>query len=129
MALHCGGLVFDHGWLRVHGGGCPERGLASLSTANGLLGREQGVLPSFVLGHDVLGGRFELFGPDSEHPGEVCYFAPDTLEWESLEMGYGAWLSWLASGATGEFYESMRWPGWQEEVAADGGSFVVRVTD
>src|SRR5215468_116055 len=31
MALHTGGLLGEHGWLRVRGGGHPERRLASLA--------------------------------------------------------------------------------------------------
>jgi hypothetical protein len=121
MALHCGGVVLDYGWLRIYGGGCSERGLASLADANGLTGADHDVLPSFAVGHDVLGGRFELNGPSPVRPGEpgeLCYLAPDTLEWEPLGMGYGDWLSWLASGATAQFYESMRWPGWEDEITA-----------
>ena len=29
---------------------------------------------------------------------------------------HGAWLSWIASGRTAEFYESLRWPGWRAEI-------------
>lgn len=25
VALHTGGILVDHGWLRVYGGGCPAR--------------------------------------------------------------------------------------------------------
>lgn len=122
LALHTGGLLVDDGWLRVLGGG-GDRGLSSLAEANGLPGDEQP--PSALLvGLDVLGGRFEVNGPDpaaSGRPGsagEVCYFAPDTLEWESLGAGHGAWLSWIAAGEIAQFYESLRWPGWQGETSA-----------
>ncbi|WP_117208102.1 DUF2625 family protein [Allorhizocola rhizosphaerae] len=37
MALHAGGVVLDHGWLRVYGGGCPERGLVSLRLDQGMM--------------------------------------------------------------------------------------------
>jgi len=72
----------------------------------------------------VLGGRFEVNGPDPAaigrpgNPGEVCYFGPDTLTWESLEVSYGALLSWIAADGTSEFYHSLRWPGWREETRA-----------
>jgi hypothetical protein len=113
VAMHCGGLVFDHGWLRVYGGGCPERGLPGVAEINGFTGENQDAPAGLVVGHDVLGGLFEL-----TNRGELRYFAPDTLEWEELGFGYGVWLSWLASGATAQFYESLRWPDWQEEAAA-----------
>lgn len=122
LALHTGGLLVDDGWLRVLGGGS-DSGLPSLAQANGLPGNEQPPA-ALVVGHDVLGGRFEVNGPDpaaigrSGSAGEVCYFAPDTLEWTCLGAGHGAWLSWIASGGTAEFYATLRWPGWQEEASA-----------
>lgn len=118
LALHTGGLLVDDGWLRVLGGG--ESGLPSLAEANDLSGDDQP--PSaLMVGYDVLGGRFEVNGADPAvlgrpgNPGDVCYFGPDTLEWESLDAGHGAWLSWIAQGGTGQFYEALRWPGWHEE--------------
>lgn len=119
LALHTGGLLVDDGWLRVLGGG-DDRGLPSLAQANGLPGGEQPP-PALLVGHDVVGGRFEVNGPDPAvvgrpgDPGEVCYFGPDTLTWESLGVGHGAWLSWIAAGGTSEFYQVLRWPTWREE--------------
>jgi hypothetical protein len=122
LALHTGGLLVEGGWLRVLGGG-GHSGLPSLARANGLPGT--GPPPeALVVGHDVLGGRFEVNGPDPAaigrpgSAGEVCYLAPDTLEWEGLGAGHGAWLSWIAGGGTAEFYAALRWPGWREEAAA-----------
>lgn len=121
LALHTGGLLVDDGWVRVLGGG--ERGLPSLAEANDLPGG-QTQPAALLVGHDVLGGRFELNGPDPAAidrpgaPGELCYFAPDTLTWELLGTGHGGWLSWLAEGGTTEFYESLRWPSWREEARA-----------
>ncbi len=48
----------------------------------------------------------------------MTYFAPDTLEWEAMEMGHSGWVSWLLSGRLETFYDGMRWPGWREETAA-----------
>ncbi|WP_197698979.1 DUF2625 family protein [Micromonospora inositola] len=33
----------------------------------------------------------------------------------SLGAGHGAWLSWIAEGGTGSFYEPLRWPGWRKK--------------
>ncbi|MBO0871273.1 MAG: DUF2625 family protein [Micromonosporaceae bacterium] len=121
VALHTGGLLVDHGWVRVLGGG-GDSGLPSLAQANELPG-DQKPPSALLVGHDVLGGRFEVNGADPAtigrpgDPGEVCYFGPDTLEWESLGAPYSAWLSWLAGGATTEFYQPLRWPGWREEIS------------
>jgi hypothetical protein len=51
-----------------------------------------------------------------------CYFAPDSCEWESLGRGYSDFLEFCLLGDLARFYESFRWPGWQEEIATLGGS-------
>ncbi|GAA4895398.1 DUF2625 family protein [Streptomonospora salina] len=128
VALHSGGLLMDSGWLRVFGGaGSDTRdALPGLARVNGFPTEPdpdwwpEGGL---VVAHDVLGGVFAVNGPDAEDlgrpgdPGEIAYFGPDTLEWEPLELGHGAWLSWLLAGGLERFYRSLRWPGWREEVA------------
>lgn len=125
LALRTGGVLVDHGWVRVLGGGMASRGLPSLADANELPADPQEVRapPSALLvGFDVLGGQFAVNGPDPAgvgrpgRSGQLCYFAPDSLSWEPMDMGHSGWLSWLVSGALEKFYEGFRWPGWQEEV-------------
>ena len=89
-----GGRFVDHHWLRVY---------------DDEAGRQ-------VVAHDVLGGVF------ARHDAEMRYFAPDSLEWEDLEIGYDAWLSWLAGGGTAQFYADLRWPGWEAETRVLGPS-------
>jgi hypothetical protein len=136
MALNCGGVVLDSGWLRIYGsagagastglpGGVTD--LPSLAEVNEFpervdpAWRPQGGL---VVGHDVLGGVFVLNGADPEavgrpgRPGEIVYFAPDSLRWEGLEVGHAAWLQWLLSEGTDHFYDTLRWPGWRAESGA-----------
>ncbi|MER5277920.1 DUF2625 family protein [Streptomyces sp. NPDC002809] len=48
----------------------------------------------------------------------MTYFAPDTLAWETLEMGHSVWVSWLLSDRLETFYDGLRWPGWREEAGA-----------
>jgi hypothetical protein len=82
--------------------------------------------PSYgmVIAHDVLGGVYALNLADPAawrrpgKPGEVVYFAPDSMAWQPLEGGYGAWLSWIFSGGLERFYQHLRWPGWEAESAA-----------
>ena len=120
LALHTAGVLVDDGWLRILGGGGDDEGLPSLAQANGLPS-DGTPPPALLIGYDVLGGRFELNGPDPASigrpgsAGDVCYFGPDTLEWDCLGAGHGAWLSWIAGGATTQFYEPLRWPGWEAE--------------
>ncbi|MFI8241587.1 DUF2625 family protein [Streptomyces sp. NPDC085866] len=128
LALNCGGLVLDDGWLRVYGGGSAATGgLPSLGRVNGFPEEFDPVwhpASGLVVGHDVLGGVFALNGHDPAGagrpggPGQMTYFAPDTLEWEALDMGHSTWVWWLLSGRLETFYDGLRRPGWREEAAA-----------
>jgi len=119
LALNCGGLLIDGGWLRILGGGCA--GLPSIGQASGLgdprLTREP---PAFLMvAFDVLGGRFAIDGGGlGIKPGSVCYWAPDSLAWEDTGLGHGAFVHAFLSGAGAEFYGDFRWPGWSDEVEA-----------
>ncbi len=118
LAYNCGGILIDHGWVRLLGGG--TSGLPSLATINNLNDPAKVTAPPayLVIGFDVLGGCFAIDGGGlGIAPGEVCYFAPDTLGWEPLSLGHGAFVQAFLSGATTKFYDSFRWPGWEEEVA------------
>jgi hypothetical protein len=115
--LSGGGLLVDHGWLRVFGAGAPD--LPDMATASGFPdapGDEQPVLPGLFLAIDVLGGQFAVdSGQLTRAPGEVCYWAPDSLEWTAYGMGQGDFLSWLCNGDLDGFYQDYRWPGWVQE--------------
>lgn len=127
VALNTGGMLVDHGWLRVYGGCGTAGGMPGLAEINEFPAEPDpsGVPPQgLVIGHDILGGVFALNLATSPacgrpgEPGEVVYFAPDSLRWEPMEGGYGSWLSWMFSGTFGRFYQSLRWPGWEAETAA-----------
>ncbi|MEU8920446.1 DUF2625 family protein [Kitasatospora sp. NPDC048545] len=125
LVLNTGGMLLDHGWVRVFGGGpAAEGGLPSLGQVNGFPGAFDPAwhpATGLVVGHDAVGGVFTLNGHDPAAagrpgvPGQMTYFAPDTLEWEALDMGHSAWVSWLLSGGPEAFYEGLRWPGWRTE--------------
>ncbi|WP_268219356.1 DUF2625 family protein [Streptomyces sp. EMB24] len=129
IALNSGGLVVDSGWLRIFG----SPGSADIERLPGL--GEINKMPStfdpawrpgagLIVAHDVLGGVFALNGGDPSaagrpgEPGEIIYFAPDSLDWEGLGAGHSAWLSSMLFGGLREFYGSLRWDGWRSEVSA-----------
>ncbi|MFF2432497.1 DUF2625 domain-containing protein [Streptomyces mirabilis] len=129
LVLNSGGLVVDGGWVRVFGGGSgsDDRDLPSLAQVNRFpadFDHARSPLTGLVVGHDVLGGVFALNGHDpaaagrSGVPGQMAYFAPDTLAWEAMEVGHSAWISWLLSGRLETFYDGLRWPSWREDAAA-----------
>jgi hypothetical protein len=120
IAHESGGLLVDGGWLRLLGGGGARLG-RDLAGWNGI--DTQPVRPrlpgALLVGDDVLGGFFAVNGGALEGPqGNVFYLAPDTLEWEDLERGYADFIGWACKGDVAGFYEGMRWPGWEAEVAA-----------
>lgn len=116
VAYETAGILFDHGWITLLGAG-GDGIYGSLPFWNGLLDREgvpalEGML---LVAYDAAGGFFSLnigrFGND----GHIYYYAPDTLEWESTELAYSGFVSWLADGDLAQYYETFRWKGWQEE--------------
>ncbi|MEU7372449.1 DUF2625 family protein [Streptomyces albidoflavus] len=128
LAWHTGGLLVDDGWVRVFGGGSGAgTGLPSLAQVNRFPAETDSAwqpAAGLVVGHDVVGGVFALNGGDPAAvgrpgaPGQMTYFAPDTLAWEALELGHSGWVAWLLSGQLELFYDGLRWPGWCEEAAA-----------
>jgi hypothetical protein len=113
-----GGLLIDHGWLRLLGSGHPR---LPRSLPNWNLGRSWlnfAASPPFLLiADDVVGGFFAINGgPLGEEVGAVYYFAPDCLEWEKTGVGYSDFVCWSLSGDLEGFYQDYRWPGWQVEV-------------
>ncbi|MER7949002.1 DUF2625 domain-containing protein [Streptomyces sp. NPDC096079] len=127
FVLHTGGALVDDGWLRVYGSPAAhnDRRLPGLAGINGMpevFDPAWRPAAGLVVAHDVLGGTFAVQGGTEEEtglpgrPGEMVYFAPDSLRWDAIGAGYGAWLSWLLAGGTEEFYEGLRWPGWRDEV-------------
>ncbi|UED85460.1 DUF2625 family protein [Streptomyces profundus] len=143
FALHCGGLLVDDGWLRVFGSATPRNpggmpGLAEVNAFPEHFAPDWRPSPGLVVAQDVLGGTFAVNGDHESDPaatgrpggpGEVIYFAPDTLRWQALELPYAGWLDWVLSGGTTDFYQRLRWPGWRAdtgalETATDGVSLV-----
>jgi hypothetical protein len=128
LALNSGGLVLDDGWVRVFGGGSDASGgLPSLAQVNRFPAAFDPAwhpAKGLVVGQDALGGVFALNGHDPAAadrpgvPGQMIYFAPDTLTWEAMDMGHSAWVSWLLSGRLETFYDGLRWHGWREEASA-----------
>ena len=110
-----GGLLVDRGWLRLLGSGSAElpRTVPSWNTpGSGLL----------LVADDVVGGFFAINGGALEgRVGDVSYLAPDTLRWECLERGFSDFLAFALSPAIAEFYESLRWPGWEADIERLGG--------
>jgi hypothetical protein len=121
LALNCGGLLVDHGWIRVLGGGSGD--LPDLAGANGFGDPETAHAPPpwLVVAYDVVGGVFAIDGGGlGVASGQVCYRGPDTLSWVELGAGHAGFLAAVLAGELGEFYAGLRWPGWEQEVDGIG---------
>jgi hypothetical protein len=123
IALETGGILINHGWLRFLGSG-HERMRGSLLTwnPNGGMIESHLLKNAFIVAHGVVGGFFALNG--GAFPGKLgtaFYFAPDTLKWEDTNKSYSDLLSWALSGDVGLFYQSMRWPDWENDISSLSG--------
>jgi len=118
-----GGILVDNGWLRILGSGYPKlaRALASW-TQSVTTGR---IFQALLVADDVLGGFFAINGGEfGEDRGGIYYFAPDSLEWESLHTNYSGFLQWVLCGNLDRFYQGVRWTGWREEISGINGDAV-----
>jgi len=121
-----GGLLVDHGWIRVLGSGHEKLDRTLPQWNEGKSFTHSGETPAFLLiADDVIGGFFAINAgglAPQEGIGSVFYFAPDSLEWENMEINYSDFISFCCSGDIDGFYGAFRWEGWKEEVAALSGT-------
>jgi hypothetical protein len=123
MAYETGGILVDHGWLRLLGASSARmrddllawNGLASDSVPHALSG-------AMIVAHDVVGGFFaENLGAFGAGARMIYYFAPDTLNWMDMGMSHADFLQWAITQDLSEFYSDLRWPGWEQETSPVDG--------
>jgi hypothetical protein len=130
VALHTGGILVDHGWLRILGSGHPRvgGGLRDWNASLGGVALEPPLGQATIVAYDAVGGFYALNG--GKWPGDsgaMYYFAPDTRRWEAMDIVYSWFVSWAMSKRLLDFYESLRWPGWEAEVEALGPDEAISV--
>ncbi|MEU5881046.1 DUF2625 family protein [Spirillospora sp. NPDC047279] len=109
VVSHTGGISVDHGWVRVLGSG--GHGLPDIVEEADPERR------GLIVAYDVLGGQFAWIPARPGAPPTIHYFGPDDLEWFDLEQGYAGWLHAVLAGSLIQFYDTLRWDGWETEVA------------
>ena len=57
-----------------------------------------------LIAYDILGGLFTI---NIEKLNSIEYFAPDTLEWEDLEIDYKEFLYWVMTNQLDTFYQEL----------------------
>jgi len=123
IIFETGGLLVDHGWLRILGSGHPRLPRSLMRWNWGRSCSVEGQAPPFLLvADDVAGGFFAIDGGGlGLERGKVCYHAPDSLKWEKTGQGYSEFLVWSFQGDLAAYYADLRWPGWQDEMGTVGG--------
>lgn len=118
IIYHTGGLLIDNGWLRILGSG-GDRLTRSIASWNKDKTYTESMAESkfLLIADDAVGGFFAInAGALGNNVGSVYYFAPETLEWLDLEISYSDFISFALSGKVDQFYESLRWQGWEDDV-------------
>jgi len=115
LVWNCAAVAIDYGWVRLVGAGVGDLEGAHAEQLNDPEGDR--VFDGVVVAYDVLGGRFVIHGKGLDvPPGEVVYWAPDSLAWRSIGRGHSAMVDFLLSDRLADFYADLRWPGWEADV-------------
>jgi len=116
IAYETGGVLIDHGWLRFPGSGHP-----SLRRTLPDWNRDKADRCYFIA-DDAVGGFYAInggaFGSDLSN---IYYWPPDSLEWESMDLGLSEFLRWALIGDLGKFYSDVRGPNWMQDVSTITG--------
>lgn len=95
-----GGIIVDN-WIRFYGSG-----ELNFYERNDLF-----PYSSIIVAEDILGGIFGIL-----NDGNISYFAPDSLEWEVMEISFTEFLYWAFHGDTDTYYKDYRWNTWKDDV-------------
>lgn len=117
IILHTGGISIDNGWLRILGSGSLTLPRSIYTWNINKTFTEDSSPKLLYIADDVLGGFFTLnLGGLGNDVGIVYYLAPDTLEYESLDMTYLEFINFCCNGNIEQFYQDFRWSGWEKDV-------------
>jgi hypothetical protein len=112
LIYHTGGVLIDHGWIRILGSGhksLPRDVKSWNENSNG-----SGI---YLIADDAAGGFFAINGGAfSGEVNSVYYWSSDSMEWEDLEVKYSDFFGWLLNCDLNEFYEGLRWEGWENDI-------------
>jgi hypothetical protein len=118
IVYETGGLIIDNGWIRIlgSGGGRMKRSLPSWNKGK-TFGEYGEPAPYLLVADDAIGGFYAInSGMLGQDAGNMYYFAPESLDWIPLEMGYTQFLLFCFEIDMEEFYSGLRWNGWQEDM-------------
>jgi len=52
----------------------------------------------------------------------MYYWAPDTLKWGAMDIGYTDFVPWALSDKLSAFYPDLRWNNWESDVETASGN-------
>lgn len=118
IVYNTGGILIDEGWIRILGSGSLKLNRTLPDWNKGKAFKDFGEVSSFYLiADDAAGGFFLLNGNlAGKDPGKIYYLAPDSLEYESLDIGYSDFLLFCFNADLDKFYEGFRWKNWQNDI-------------
>lgn len=127
MIFYTGGLLIDHGWLRILGSGNAKLPRGFFEWNFGKTFEQSGERPFHLLiADDVVGGYFAINGGGlGDKVGMVHYYHPKKQKWESLGLNYSQFLGWALTADIASFYHDLRWENWKAEIANVGGHQVI----
>lgn len=119
IVYNTGGILVDHGWIRILGSGCSKMQRTLPDWNKGKAFKEFGDRPNFFLiADDAAGGFFAInYGSIGSGFDSVYYLAPDDLEWEPLDMMYEDFIWFCFNGELENFYTGIRWKSWKQDMA------------
>ena len=118
IVYETGGILIDDGWIRILGSGSSRLKRSLPEWNKGKTFSNHGEVPPYMLiADDAVGGFFAINGGYlGNDKGNIYYFAPDTVKWESLDISYTQFIQFCLFSDTSKFYNGLRWNKWKEDV-------------
>ena len=129
VIYNCGGILIDGGWLRILASGCTRLPRSIPEWNAGKIKATKNDETFYLLvADDVLGGLFAIKAAtveELETTGQVFYYGPNSLTWQSTGLNYASFLGFCFSGNLKDFYDDFRWKGWQDDIKTINCNLVI----
>lgn len=124
IIYNTGGIMVDNGWLRILGSGSTRLKRNVPEWNKGKTIQEYGDKPGYLLvADDAAGGFFAInYGALGSDLKNIYYLAPNSLNWEPLNAGYGEFILFCFDSDLSAFYKGLRWASWDQFIANLDGS-------
>ncbi|MFB6456305.1 DUF2625 domain-containing protein [Chitinophaga sp. Hz27] len=126
IILNSGGILADHGWIRILGSGHTKMKRTLYTWNQGKTIDKDGQNSGYILvADDAIGGYYAINGGGlGSDLGKAYFFDPTTLSWEALDITYSQLIEFFFNGDLQSFYKDLRWHDWKKDVAGLDGNLV-----